>query len=140
MMAFQKPVTFSLANSLSELDRLNAQLEEIGKAWKLSPKLILQLNLALDELFTNVVNYGLDTDSQQRVVFTILYRNDVLEIVMSDAGKAFDPTEPADPDFDIPLEDKEIGGLGIFLVRKCCDTISYIRENGKNIVTLTKKI
>lgn len=139
-MVFQEPVTFSLANSLIELDRLHAELEQIGEAWKLAPKLILQLNLALDELFTNVVNYGLDTDSQQRVVFTIHRRNDVLEIVMSDEGKAFNPTEPADPDFDVPLEDKEIGGLGIFLVRKCSDTISYSRENGKNIVTLTKKI
>lgn len=139
-MTSRQPVRFNLANSLTELDRLSAKLEQIGETWGLAPKVILQLNLALDELFTNMVNYGLDKDSHKQMVFTIQLRNGVIEIIMCYEGKPFDPTESSAPDFDVPLKEKEIGGLGIFLVRQYTDSIDYRREKGKNIVTLTKTI
>lgn len=139
-MPVRKPVCFSLDTSLTELDRLNRELEELGERWDLSPAVILQLNLALDELFTNVVDYGIAPDTSSKVTFTICMSSDKLEITMCDEGKAFDLTVPPDPDLSLPPEDKEIGGLGIFLVRQYTDSIDYRRESGKNIITLTKKI
>jgi anti-sigma regulatory factor (Ser/Thr protein kinase) len=139
IMATQK-ITFSLSNSLSELERLSERLSLIGERWSLPGKIILQLNLALDELFTNVVSYGLENESDQEVHFTIARREDEIEIIVSDGGRRFDPTQPPDPDLNLSLDDQPVGGLGIFLMRQYTDNIEYRRENEKNIVTLTKKI
>lgn len=140
MNAQQQPITFKLDNKLSELDRLSELLNTIGEQWSLSSSVVLQINLVLDELFTNLVCYGLEEGSEEQITITLNYEIDRIKIILSDAGKAFDPTIPQDPDLDVPLDEKEVGGLGIFLVRQYTDNIDYRRENDRNIVTLTKKI
>jgi len=134
------PITFSLANSVKELNRMSMVLDDMRAAWELAHHVVLQLNLALDELFTNVVTHGLDNGIQKEIVFTIELRDRELEITMCDEGAPFDPTKPADPDFTTPLAEKEIGGLGIFLARQYTDSIRYKRENDRNYTTLTKQI
>ncbi len=133
-------IRLTLDNSLTELVRLNDMLEQFNKDWLLSDKLLLQLNLVLEELFTNAVSYGYEDDSKQQIDFHFLLSADEIQITMCDNGRPFDPTFPEDPDLDGPLSEKEIGGLGIFLARQYTDTLNYRREENKNIVTLTKKI
>lgn len=140
MTGQHQPITFILENSLSELNRLSEMLDKIGEQWQLPGKALLQLNLVLDELFTNVVSYGFEKESTHQVRFTIQFHADEVQITMCDDGKPFDPTLPANPDFKLPIEDKEIGGLGIFLIRQYTDEVDYKREHEQNIVTLTKKI
>ncbi len=140
MHAEQQPVTFSLSSSLSELDRLSEKLDLIGEQWKLDGKTILQINLALDEVFTNVVSYGMEKDASQLITFSLEKRGEEIEIVVCDSGKAFDLTGAAAPDLGLPVDEQQIGGLGIFLIRQYTDKIDYKREKGKNILTLTKKI
>ncbi len=135
-----KQITFSLAGSLSELDRLSEMLEMIGERWELSAKAVLQMNLALDELFTNVVSYGIDNQADQQISFSLDNCGDEIKIIVTDGGKPFDPTCAPDPALDLPLDKQPVGGLGIFLMRQYTDRIEYRRENEKNIVTLTKKI
>ena len=132
-------VRFSLANSLKELERLSEHLEIAGNRWSLPPQIILQLNLALDELFTNIVNHSFDSTSQQRVDLTLEYSEGKIIITMIDGGPAFDLTKSADPDLDLPVGKRDIGGLGIFLARRYMDKISYIREKEQNILTMIKK-
>lgn len=140
MVSKQQPVSFRLSSSLSELDRLSDQLTAIGAAWSLEGKTILQINLALDEVFTNVVNYGIEDEPGQSVRFSFYHRGDSIEIVVCDNGRAFDPTRAAAPDLNLPLDEQPIGGLGIFLIRQYTDSISYKRDGDRNILTLTKKI
>ena len=135
-----KQITFSLAGSLSELDRLSDKLKMVGERWNLSEKAILQMNLALDELFTNVVSYGIDNQVNQQISFTLDHCGEEIKIVVTDSGKPFDPTRAPDPELDLPLDKQPVGGLGIFLMRQYTDKVEYRRENEKNIVTLTKKI
>lgn len=132
-------VRFSLGNSLKELERLSEHLEIAGNRWHLSPQIILQLNLALDELFTNIVNHSFDSTSQQRVDLTLEYSEGNIIITMIDGGPAFDLTKSADPDLDLPVGKRDIGGLGIFLARRYMDKISYTREKEQNILTMIKK-
>ena len=66
LISDDKQITFSLTGSLSELDRLSDKLKMVGDQWNLNDKMVLQMNLALDELFTNVVSYGLDDQAEQR--------------------------------------------------------------------------
>ena len=133
-------ISFSLDNSIKELDKLSLELESAGRRWQLAPKIVLQLNLALDELFSNVVSYGFDKDSAQQVDMTLELSGDQIRATMVDNGLPFDPTKPLDPELSLPLEEKNIGGLGIFLARQYVDDLQYRREGEKNIIILVKKI
>lgn len=134
-----KPVRFALNNDLCELDRLAQMLDMIKKKWRLTDKLIIQLNLVLDELFTNIVSYGYAEGAKEQITFILDLEDDEVRVTIHDSGKPFDPTIPESPVLDIPLGDKHVGGLGIFLARQYTDTFDYRREGNKNIVTLTKK-
>ena len=135
-----QPITFNLTSSITELDRLSEKMSWVGEQWDLSGKTVLQINLALDELFTNVVSYGLEEASGHQITFTLSNHGNEIRIVVTDSGKAFDPTQAPDPILEAPLEDQQVGGLGIFLIRQYTDHIDYKRAGGKNITTLVKKI
>ena len=133
-------VKIRLQNSLSELDLLNKELKKIGEWWKLSQKIILQINLVLDELFTNTVSYGYSDDSVHEVLITIDYKADRILLTMVDDGMAFNPAEKRNYDTKLPLTQREPGGLGILLVQNYIDELSYTRRDGKNITTLIKRV
>jgi anti-sigma regulatory factor (Ser/Thr protein kinase) len=102
----------------------------------------MQLNLVLEELFTNIVFYGFaDDPAQERRIGIDFSRADgVLIVVVTDDAKPFNLLEQAeDPGVDKPLEERDIGGLGIHFVKTVMDSVEYARRDGKNIVTLTKK-
>ena len=140
-MSITKPrISFSLRNSLSELDRLREQLALAGQQWKLSNKTVLEVNLVLDELFTNIVSYGFDDTLDHSIVISMAYDGERMQITMTDDGHAFDINQADNPELDISPDQKDVGGLGIFLVRQYVDDISYKRDNGKNIIKLTKII
>lgn len=140
MATNHQQTSFILKNSLSELDRLNGILEEIKEEWQLTEKFILQLNLVLDELFTNVVSYGYVGGSENQIRITLKRIDNEMEITMCDSGRPFDPTLAKKPKLDCSLDETSDGGLGIFLVHHYTDAIDYKRSEDKNILTLTKKI
>ena len=140
-MPTTKPqVSFSLRNHLSELDRLNEQVELIGQQWKLPRRSVLQINLALEEIFTNIISYGFDDDLEHTITISLDYDGQRMQITMIDDGNPFDINQADNPDLNIPLAQKEVGGLGIFLIRQYMDEISYVRDKNKNIIMLTKNI
>lgn len=130
----------TLQNSLSELELMNKELERIGECWKLPQKVMFQVNLVLDELFTNTVSYGYKDDSAHEILITIDYQGDRILLTMVDDGRAFNPAEKRKYDTTIPPAQREPGGLGILLVQKYTDQISYARREGKNIITLIKNV
>jgi len=140
-MSITRPqVSFSLRNQLSELDRLSEQVELIGQQWKLPGRSVLQINLVLDELFTNTVNYGFDNDLEHTIDISLGFDGQRMQITIIDDGNPFDINQAEDPDLNIPLDQKDVGGLGILLVRQFVDEISYARDKNKNIIMLTKHI
>ncbi len=140
MSGRRQQTRFILNSSLSELERLHTILEQLKNDWQLPETFILQLNLVLDELFTNVVSYGFRNEPDQTVDFSLIHRGDSVEVVICDHGRPFDPTAADTPDLGAPLDQKPTGGLGIFLARRYADTFAYRRVEDKNILTLTKKI
>jgi anti-sigma regulatory factor (Ser/Thr protein kinase) len=98
------------------------------------------LNLALEEAVTNVIVYAYPDGIDGLVDIEAYIREDHLEFIISDSGKPFDPTAAPQADVTLGVEDRKIGGLGIYLVRNIMDTVSYRYENGKNILTMIKKI
>ena len=129
-----------LQNKLSEISRLAGFIGSIGQELKLSIELIFNLNLALEEAVTNVIFYAYPQNELHLIDIHFESTDDQLKFTLIDSGKAFDPTQIPETDITLSAEEREIGGLGIFLVRKLMDTIQYQRVGNKNILTLVKVI
>ncbi len=133
-------VSFKLKSKLSELDALCQKLENFGQSMGLSKKCIFEANLALDELFTNIISYGFEDKNEHTVRITISLLNDELVVSIEDDGVPFNPTKVETPDLECTIEECRIGGLGIHLAKNLMDEVCYQRCNDKNILTLRKNI
>ncbi|MGD9240251.1 MAG: ATP-binding protein [Desulfobacterales bacterium] len=133
-------VSFKLKSKLSELDALCQKLEKFGQSMGLSQKCIFEANLALDELFTNIISYGFDDKNEHTIRITISFQNDELVFNIEDDGIPFNPTEVESPDLECTIEECRIGGLGIHLAKNLMDEVCYQRCNDKNVLTLRKNI
>ena len=133
-------VSFKLKSKLSELDKLCQQLERFGESIGLSPKSIFEANLALDELFTNIISYGFKDKKEHTIEITISCQNNTLVFKVEDDGVPFNPTEVDTPDLECTIEECKIGGLGIHLAKNLMDEVCYQRCKKKNILTLKKNI
>ena len=107
------------------------------EAW--SPELVFRVNLALEELVLNIMDYGFD-EGLHEIEITLTSDADALTIEIVDGGRPFDPLKDApQPDVDAPVEDRPVGGLGVHLVRTLMDQMHYRREKGKNHLTLVTR-
>jgi anti-sigma regulatory factor (Ser/Thr protein kinase) len=129
-----------VVNERREIPRIGERFEQFGSACGLEPDDVASVNLAIDELVSNVINHAFDDTDRHEIQLTVSVDGDLLTLSIDDEGKAFNPLEAPLPDLDLPIEKRPVGGLGIFLVKSIADTLAYRRENGHNIVTLTKKL
>jgi len=129
-----------LTNKISELDKIRDSLEELVADWGLPPAEGMSVNLALEEAFTNIVNYAFEDEGLHEIEMAFSLKGDELMITITDDGKHYDPTKHADPDTGLPAADRPIGGLGIFLIRKIMDEVHYQRKGNVNQLILTKNI
>ena len=127
-----------LKNEISEINRLAMFIEELGEALNLAPDLVFNLNLVLEEAVSNVILYAYPKEEQQEIVLTAKKTDKSLIFVLTDSGKEFDPTQAPDADVTLSAEERQIGGLGIFLIRQIMNKVEYHRIDGKNVLTLGK--
>ena len=135
----QREYSFELKNSLVELDKLCRHLETFGQQFRLPKKFIFEMNLALDELLTNIICHGFADDREHIISMTITPEKDGFRICIEDDGIPFNPIKFDIPEMSSSIEECKIGGLGIHIVRKLVDDICYQRCDDKNILTLKKK-
>ena len=135
-MEIQKKVT--LVNKLSESERLSKIIEDFAEEKNLSLKLLFEINVALDEILTNIVSYAYNDKAEHKILVRLFSLKDGLKIQVEDEGIAFNPLQRAEPDITKSVMERPIGGLGIHMVRKLVDELKYKRENNKNILTLIK--
>lgn len=129
-----------LANDISEIARLNEFIEEIGNDFSLSPEVIFNLNLVLEEAVVNIINYAYPKEEHEKIYLSAKLHNDSIILVLTDTGKEFDPTMVPDTDITLSADERPIGGLGIFLIRQIMNEVKYERIDGKNVLTLEKKL
>jgi sigma-B regulation protein RsbU (phosphoserine phosphatase) len=136
-----KSIRLELQPELSEIDRLVSAFEEFAEANEIELAIVHKLAIAFDELINNVVSYGYreQTDGEP-IVVDIDLRQGFLVVTVSDAGVPFNPFARATPDTTLSLSEREIGGLGIHLVQKLMDEVSYARAGRRNVVTLKKNL
>ena len=105
------------------------------------PKAQMQIDLSVEELFVNIASYAYpDSEGQAEIRIRTFGEPKQAEIVLLDSGIPYDPTKNEDPDITMAAEDRDIGGLGVFMVKKYMDSIQYAYENGQNVLTITKTI
>ncbi len=126
-----------IESAIEKIPVISALLGEEMETSGFSGEIILDTQLAVEEAITNIINHGYkNTGGEIMVSFTI--SPDRIEVHITDAAPPFDPLSVAEPDLDGDLESRRIGGLGIFLIRRLMDEVSYRYENNKNILVLIK--
>lgn len=115
-------------------------MTKFGQDTTLSEGCITDINICLDELFTNIVFYGFKDSLEHITRFQLHLNDNELTVVIEDEGMAFNPLEKKDPEIPGDLRDVKIGGLGIHIVRKLMNEIHYERKDGKNKLTLIKRV
>ena len=129
-----------LANEISEISKLNGFIEDIGNEFSLTPDVVFNLTLVLEEAVVNVINYAYPKEEHEKIYLSARMEDGSIIFVLTDTGKEFDPTLAPDADITLSADDRQIGGLGIFLIRQIMNEVKYERIDGKNVLTLEKKI
>ena len=135
-----KKYSFKLKSKLSELDKLCQHLEKVGQSIGLSQRAVFEINLALDELFTNIISYGFSDDDVHDIKISITPQGNQITISIEDDGVPFNPVDAETPDLECSIENCKIGGLGIHIIKKLMDQVCYQRCDNKNVLTLKKTI
>lgn len=118
-------------------DFVNEQLEELDCPMKIQT----QLDIAVDELFSNIAHYAYNPETGPATVQVEVTENPLSVIItFIDQGVPYDPLAKSDPDTTLSAEDRQIGGLGIYMVKKTMDDISYEYKDGRNILTIKKNL
>lgn len=135
------PLQLTLLNNLAEIPRLAESVEAFCEPLEPSMKDVLSLQLALEEIVTNIINHGYSDGKSH--AFTVLLESPepgCIRAVITDDAPAYDPLARAEVDTSLPLEDRPIGGLGVHLVKKLMDVSHYERRDGKNILTIERRL
>ena len=130
----------SLKNRMEEMEKITAEIEEITEKFSLG-KTGSRIMLAVEEAAVNIINYAWPEGTEGCFTFTVKIFQNSLTVILKDSGKMFDPMGMRFPDTNAALEERKIGGLGVMLLRKLSDSVSYHRScDGKNILTMKFKI
>ena len=129
-----------IKNQVGELEKVNQFIEEIGEELGLDMELQMNLNLVMEEMVSNVIFYAYPEGKPEDIELTAECNGKELTFVLSDSGVEFDPTAKEDADPDVNPMERDIGGMGIYLVKNIMNKVTYQRLEVKNLLTMQKQI
>ena len=129
-----------IKNHVEELEKVNQFVEEICEELGLDMELQMNLNLVLEEMVSNVIFYAYPEGTPEEIELTAESDGKELTFVLSDNGIEFDPTAKEDADPDVNPMERDIGGMGIYIVKNIMNKVTYQRLEGKNLLTMKKEI
>ena len=132
--------TLTMKNDVHEVARFSSFIKAATEKMGIEKSLAQQLRLAVEEAVVNVIDYAYPAGTEGNVEVRMMYDGSTLRFMIIDSGMPFDPTMKEKADITLSAEERQIGGLGILLVRELMDSINYERIEGKNILTLLKKL
>lgn len=131
---------FEIENKLAEISRITVLLDALAVYWRWTEKFKQEVNLAVEEVVSNIIMYAYTDESAHRINLHFEQDETHLLITIKDDGKHYDWLKNnKNVDIHAPLEEREIGGLGIHLLKNLMDEVNYRREENLNVVTLIKK-
>ena len=129
-----------IENRVEDLAVLAGKIDEVAEKWSLSMPLTMNINLVLEEAVSNVIFYAFNDPDKHLIQISLSLENKTLTLEIVDDGISFNPLSRLEPDVSLPVEERPIGGLGILLIKKMMDQVSYTRVNNQNRLTLLKNI
>ena len=132
--------TLVIKNDIHEMTRFGSFMKSVIEKMNIEKTLANKLRLAVEEAVVNVISYAYPADTEGSIDIRMMNDGNVLRFMIIDSGVAFDPTTKEKVDTTLSVEDRQIGGLGILLVRELMDSINYERIEKKNVLTLTKNL
>lgn len=132
-------LSIRLKNSFGEIKRLKEALHEYCEFRELPSNVAFALTLSLDEIVTNVISYGYDDRGEHHIDVALRSGQGVIEVSVVDDGKPFNPLEIRTPDLNRPIDERPVGGLGIYLVRTYMSELEYKRVGVKNCLIMRKR-
>ncbi len=131
---------FQLKNSRSEFPRVSVILDTFIAANHLSEQIAFDIHLVIDELLANVISYGYNDRLEHIITVHLRVEINRFHAIVEDDGEEFNPLLVPAPNLDLPLEERRVGGLGIYLVRKLMDHVEYQRRENKNYISVSKTL
>jgi anti-sigma regulatory factor (Ser/Thr protein kinase) len=132
--------SFEFMAVASELDGLNESVDNFAQLQHWPQDFLFTVRLVLEEIVVNVISYGATGGNVPRVLVRLCQDQSQLVMHIEDNGIVFDPLQKAAPDLDTSLEDRPIGGLGVYLVRQLTDSVQYSRNGDWNCLTVSKAL
>ena len=129
----------SLANDLEEIAVVGARIDEFCESHDVPPQVAYAVNLSVDELLNNTITYGYTDDEPHTIELSLRLDADAVVVEIVDDGREFEASGVPEPDTDAALEDRAVGGLGLFIVHQMMDSVEFRRVDGRNVVTIAKK-
>jgi len=129
-----------LTNTINNLPIISDFVNDALTQFALDAATINRIQLVVDEACTNVINYAYSEEGTGLLYLKLEYKDQELIITLKDWGKPFDPNTIPPPDLSLDVEDRKIGGLGIYFIKNIMDDINYQFDNGCNNLVLKKKI
>jgi hypothetical protein len=133
-------ITLELTADMAGLEKADKTLDEFALAVHLPEETLFQVRLVLEEVLMNVISYGAGGGAIPDVQLNMAQVENTLSMEIADNGIAFDPLQLPPPDLDAAIDDRPIGGLGIFLVRELMDSVTYRRDGDWNRLMVTKAL
>lgn len=127
-----------IKNEISEISILSDFIDQIGQELELKTSLVMSLNLVLEEAVSNIIMYAYPERMGELITIMVEKRDDMLIFTITDKGVEFDPTLVPEADITLSAEERPIGGLGIYLIKKIMNEAEYQRIDGNNVFTLKK--
>jgi anti-sigma regulatory factor (Ser/Thr protein kinase) len=122
---------------LSEIERINTEFKEFADGRGLAAGVSQKVNIVLDDLLNNIISYGFSDDEDHQIDIDVTYTPGRLVIAITDDGMPFNPFDQVGPDTSLSIEERDIGGLGVLLIKELMDEYQYQRHSNSNVVTLT---
>ena len=132
--------TVRITNQRDQIDTVRKFFDDYSKENKLTEKTVHDIQMALDELLTNIVNYGYEDTDEHQIDVHFGVNDDTVKVEIVDDSKPYNILEKDNPDISLSMEDKPIGGLGIFLIKKLMSNVDYYTEEGKNHLVMIKEL
>ena len=134
----QSEVKLTVKNRIEDLLRVNSIFESFATQHDIGGRLRYHLLVSIEEILTNIIKYGFDEVGVHPIHITFRHHLGNIEMEFEDRGREFNPLEIAEPDLETPIEDRQLGGLGIHLVKNMVDLAEYRRDGDRNILLLRK--
>ncbi|MBR1635471.1 MAG: ATP-binding protein [Lachnospiraceae bacterium] len=129
----------TLDAKVEHLDQVLALVDGLLEKRDCPMKTQMQIDVAVEELFVNIANYAYTPQTGQATVRArLLDEPSAIEVTLIDSGMPYNPLAKEDPDITLPVEERPIGGLGIYMVKKSMDKVHYEHKDGQNVLTFLK--